>query len=175
MWKKRPLVDTFGVVNPHAVPYFVHKVRERIKKPVEAHFHDDYGLGVANTLMALASGVEVAHTTVTGFGERAGNAPYEEIVMALLTLYGVDTGIDTTKLRSISKLVQQIAGIKTKPNRSVIGERLFQIESGIVAGWVRNCGKEMPLEIVPYLPELVGEKSAEVCLRKTYPLDEYDF
>ena len=92
------LVDTFGVVSPHAMRYFVREVQKRIKKRLEAHFHQDFGMGVANTIMALAEGVEVMHTTVLGIGERSGNAPMEEIVMALKTMYGVDVGIDTTKL-----------------------------------------------------------------------------
>jgi len=79
------VVDTFGGLAPHAIPYLVKKIKERIDKPLEAHFHDDFGLGAANTLMGLASGIEVAHTTITGIGERAGNAPYEDVVLSLLT------------------------------------------------------------------------------------------
>ena len=84
------LVDTFGVVSPHAMKYFVQQVQARIKKRLEAHFHQDFGMGVANTIMALSLGVEVMHTTVLGIGERCGNAPMEDIVMALKTMYGVD-------------------------------------------------------------------------------------
>lgn len=67
------LVDTFGGLSPHAIPYLVKKIRERIKKPLEAHFHNDFGLGTANTLLALASGVEVAHTTISGIGAAESN------------------------------------------------------------------------------------------------------
>jgi len=74
-------------------------VQSRIKKRLEAHFHQDFGMGVANTIMALSLGVEVMHTTVLGIGERSGNAPMEEIVMALKCMYGVDVGIDTTSSR----------------------------------------------------------------------------
>ena len=62
----------------------------RINKRLEAHFHQDFGMGVANTIMALAEGVEVMHTTVLGIGERSGNTPMEETVMALKTMYGVE-------------------------------------------------------------------------------------
>ena len=47
------LVDTFGVLSPHAMKYFVTQVQSRIKKRLEAHFHQDFGMGVANTIMAL--------------------------------------------------------------------------------------------------------------------------
>ena len=47
------IVDTMGVLAPHTVPYLVKAVKARIPgKPVELHFHDDYGLGAANTIMA---------------------------------------------------------------------------------------------------------------------------
>ena len=45
--------------------------------------------------MPLLLGIEVMHTTVLGIGERSGNAPMEEIVMALKTMYGVDCGYIT--------------------------------------------------------------------------------
>ena len=53
------LVDTFGVLSPHAVSYFVRETKARIKKPLETHFHMDFGMGVANTIVALAAGAEV--------------------------------------------------------------------------------------------------------------------
>ena len=86
------LVDTFGVLNPQAATYFTRKVKERVKKPIEVHFHSDFGLGVANTIMAVLSGAEVIHSTVGGIGERCGNAPMEETALALLTMYGIDVG-----------------------------------------------------------------------------------
>ena len=79
------LVDTFGVLTPHAIQYFVRSVKARINKRLEAHFHMDFGMGVANTILALAEGVEVVHSTVLGLGERAGNVPMEDTAMALLT------------------------------------------------------------------------------------------
>src|SRR5208282_1706919 len=48
------LVDTFGVVSPHAMQYLVREVKKRINKRLEAHFHMDFGMGIANTIMALA-------------------------------------------------------------------------------------------------------------------------
>ncbi|MFH1911059.1 MAG: hypothetical protein ABIJ57_08990 [Pseudomonadota bacterium] len=47
-------------------------MKERVAKPLEIHFHSDFGLGVANTIMAVLSGAEVIHSTVGGIGERCG-------------------------------------------------------------------------------------------------------
>jgi isopropylmalate/homocitrate/citramalate synthase len=165
------LVDTFGVLSPHAMQYFVRQVKARIKTRLEAHFHMDFGMGVANTIMALAEGVEVMHTTVLGIGERAGNTPMEETVMALLTLYGVDTGVNYDKLYKVAHLVAGLAGQPILSNRPVVGDALFQIESGIIASWFQNCGADNPTELFPYRWDLVGQAPAKVVLGKGSGID----
>jgi isopropylmalate/homocitrate/citramalate synthase len=164
------LVDTFGVLSPHGVRIFVRQTRERMGVPLETHFHMDFGLGVANTLLAVAEGVEVIQTTVTGIGERAGNTPMEETVLALRTMYDVDTGIKTQNFFELSKLVMQLAGVSQPSNRPVVGERLFNVESGIITTWVRNVGDELN-ESFPYRPELVGQPAPELVLGKGSGLD----
>jgi isopropylmalate/homocitrate/citramalate synthase len=164
------LVDTFGVLSPHGVQLFVRRTRERLGVPLETHFHMDFGLGVANTLIAVAEGVDVIQTTMTGIGERAGNTPMEETVLALLTMYGVDTGIDTTRFFELSKLVMGLAGVAQPSNRPVVGERLFNVESGIITTWVRNVGDQLT-ESFPYRPELVGQPPPVLVLGKGSGLD----
>jgi len=165
------VVDTFGGCSPHAIPYLIKKIKERIKKPLETHFHDDFGLGAANTIIGLAAGAEVAHTTVSALGERAGNAAYEDVVMSLLTMYGVDLGINTEKLYGISKFVREIAGIPVRGNRGIVGEDIFKIESGIISSWLKNCGQEHLLELSPYRADLVGQSAPEVVLGKSSGAD----
>jgi isopropylmalate/homocitrate/citramalate synthase len=165
------LVDTFGGLSPHAVPYLAKQIRKRIKKPLEPHFHDDFGLGVANTLMALASGGTVAHTTVTGIGERAGNAAMEDVVLALLTMYGIDIGIKTEKFFSLSKLVRELSKTEIPANRGIVGERLLNVESGIVAAWVRRCREQNPLELGPFVPALVGQPPIQIVMGKSSGVD----
>jgi isopropylmalate/homocitrate/citramalate synthase len=165
------LVDTFGVVSPHAMQYLVRQVKARVSKRLEAHFHMDFGMGVANTIMAVAEGVEVIHSTVLGIGERAGNTPMEETVMALLTLYGIDVGIKYDKLYSLARLVQELSGHAVPSNRPVVGDALFQIESGIIASWFQNCGANHPTELFPYHWDVVGQPPAKVVLGKGSGID----
>ncbi|HKX76355.1 MAG TPA: pyruvate carboxyltransferase [Acidimicrobiia bacterium] len=165
------LVDTFGVLSPHAVEFFVKRVRERLNVPLETHFHMDFGLGVANTALAVAQGATVIQTTVNGLGERAGNAPMEETVLALLTMYGLDMGIKTEKFFDIAQLVKRLTGVNQPSNRPVTGERLFHVESGIITTWVKNVGQEHLTEAFPYRPELVGQAPPEVVLGKGSGLD----
>ena len=165
------LVDTFGVLSPQAASYFTQKVKERVSKPIEIHFHSDFGLGVANTIMAVLSGAEVIHSTVTGIGERAGNAPMEETVLALLTMYGIDVGIDYSKLNELSKLVQTLSGTQIPPNRPFIGEGAYTIESGIVTGWFKNAYGKNPTTVFPVHPNFVGHEAPQILMGKKSGID----
>jgi isopropylmalate/homocitrate/citramalate synthase len=160
------LADTFGVCTPEAVYHVIKKVIARLKKPVEIHCHQDFGLGVINTIYALAAGASVAQTTITGLGERAGNVPMEDVVLSLLCLYGVDLGIHTEKMREVSRSVLKFAKVPSPGNRPIVGETLYQVESGIVAGWVRSARKVEPLEFVPFSPQLVGQDPVSIVLGK---------
>jgi isopropylmalate/homocitrate/citramalate synthase len=160
------LADTMGCCAPDAVYHVVKKVIARLKKPVEIHCHQDFGLGVANTVAALAAGATVAQTTITGIGERAGNVPMEDVVMALLCLHGVDLGIRTEKMCEVSRFVLERAKLTIPPNRPIVGDKLYEVESGIIAGWVRLARREHPLEYVPFAADLVGQKPVSIVLGK---------
>jgi isopropylmalate/homocitrate/citramalate synthase len=161
------LVDTFGGVTPQAIPVWVRKVRERLPDtPLEAHFHDDFGLAVANSIAALATGVDVVHTTVTGVGERAGNTAMEELALALTMLYRADHNLDTRQFYPLSRLVRERAGHTIPSNRPVVGDRLFEIESGIIVGWFHQCIDEYPTELFPYHWDEVGQPPARVVYGK---------
>jgi isopropylmalate/homocitrate/citramalate synthase len=165
------LVDTFGVISPHAIGYFVRKVRDRLAVPLETHFHMDFGLGVANTIIAVTMGASCIQTTIAGLGERAGNTPMEETVLALLTMYGIDTGLRTERFFDLAHEVLERARVAQPSNRPVIGERLFNVESGIIASWVKNVGSESLTEAFPYRPELVGQRAPRIVLGKGSGLD----
>lgn len=168
------LVDTFGVLSPHGAYYFTKKVRERVKKPLEIHFHSDFGLGVANTIMSILAGAEVIHSTVTGIGERAGNTPMEETVLALLTMYGIDVGINYRKLNELSKLVQELSGVGVPPNRPFIGDGAYTIESGIVTGWYKNVFENDPTMVFPVHPDFIGHESPRIVMGKKSGLDNIE-
>ena len=169
------VVDTMGVLNPHAVPYLMAKIKERVDKPLEPHFHDDFGLSVANTIAALAAGGSVAHTTITGTGERAGNTPMEDLVMALMTMYDVETGVDTSQFKDLSDTMCAYAKHPLPGNRPVVGDRLFQVESGIVTSWVRMTGLDNYLSMAPYRPELVGQEPVKIAMGKMSGIDSVNF
>jgi len=161
------IVDTFGVCNPEATAHFVRKLKERVDKPLEIHSHNDFGLAVANTLAAVATGVSTVHTTVNGIGERMGGAALEEVAMALKLLYGVETNIKYEKLTALSKLVEETSRVKMPPQKPIVGSGAFTVESGIIAGWWNRLEKMgSPLEMLPFKPELVGQKEVRIGLGK---------
>ena len=160
------VVDTMGGLAPHACNYLIKKIKTVIDKPLEVHFHDDYGLGAANTLMALSAGAEVAHTSISGIGERAGNAAYEDIALALLTMYGVDTGLKYEKMNELSEMMRKFGGHIIPSNRGIVGPTLADIESGIVAVWWVKKNEKHPLEVSPYMYSLVGHPDAKVVIGK---------
>jgi len=161
------LVDTFGVCTPEAVKYFTRKAREKFDKPLEVHFHNDFGLAVANTLAAVTEGAEIIHTTVNGIGERMGNADLAEAAVALEALYGVRLGLKYNKLYGLSKLVEELSGVKMPPHKPVVGDGAFKVESGIIASWwLRLKEINKPLVMYPYTWDLVGQGGVEIVLGK---------
>lgn len=169
------IVDTMGGLAPHTIPFLIDTVKSRIDRPIEIHFHDDFGMGAANSLMGLAAGADVVHTTISASGERAGNAPYEDIALSLLTMYGIDLGLKYNEIYPLSKLFRSMTNFPIRNNRGIIGDDIFNIESGIVAGWYKNVKDINPLIISPYLPELVGQNPTKVVLGKHSGLPSLDF
>ena len=166
------LVDTFGATSPHAMQFFVRQVKARFPDtPLEAHFHMDFGMGVANTIMALAEGVEVVQSTIMGIGERAGNTLWEEVALALLTMYDIDIGVKFDKMYDLAMMIHEITGHPIPGNRPIAGEHAFNVESGIIATWLINCGDEHLTEVFPYRPELIGRDPPQVVMGKGSGID----
>jgi homocitrate synthase NifV len=123
--------DTLGVMEPFGVHDTIGKLRAVTDLEIEMHAHDDLGLATANTLAACRAGATHVNTTVNGLGERAGNAPLEEVVLGLGKLYSFATGIN---LKGFPELSQQVARASGRPvpwQKSVVGAGAFTHEAGI--------------------------------------------
>lgn len=152
-------VDTFGRLHPMATERFVRLLREWSGVPIEIHVHNDFGLGVANCLAAVAAGAEVVHTNVLGLGERSGGVPTEEMAVALEFLLGIDTGLNLEKLKQVAETFQEVSGIQMPGHKPVIGKNAFAYEAGIAAMFSYRLFKEgYPLGVMPYHPHLVGNE-----------------
>ncbi|MBF0305192.1 MAG: 2-isopropylmalate synthase [Alphaproteobacteria bacterium] len=130
--------DTVGYAAPHEYGALVKAVLDNVPGAKDAviatHCHDDLGLATANTLAGIAAGAGQAECTINGIGERAGNAPFEEVVMALKTRpgqWGAEADIDTRHIVETSRLVERLAGMAVAPNKAIVGGNAFRHESGI--------------------------------------------
>lgn len=145
--------DTVGIMYPTKVmEWFNRFTKEFPDIEFEFHGHNDLGMATANTLTALVSGCHCASVTVNGLGERAGNAPLEEVVAALKTACQMDCNINLKKLVQLSDLVAAASGRPLHPAKPVSGEMAFCHESGI------HCAalEKDPLAYQPFHPEEAG-------------------
>ncbi|MFC6988747.1 LeuA family protein [Haloplanus sp. GCM10025708] len=146
--------DTCGVATPTRFMDLVRMVRENTDAQVDVHAHDDFGLATANAMAGYEAGATQAQVSVNGIGERAGNAAYEEVVMAAESLYDVDTGIDTTRITELSRMVEEYSEMPVPANKPVVGRNAFSHESGIhAAGVIENTDTFEPGVMTP---EMVG-------------------
>lgn len=161
------LVDTFGVLSPEGAAHRVRAIRSRFPDlPVECHFHDDFGIGVATTLAGLAAGASVAHVTVAGIGERSGSAQLEAVVMALKALYGIDVGIKTENFKSLAETLEEMSRVPIHPIRPIVGDKIFQWETGLPSSLWENAKKVDPLIMLPYHWSLTGHRMPRLLLGK---------
>lgn len=131
--------DTLGVMDPFATYDLFTRLRAACSLELEIHAHDDLGLATANSLAAVKGGASHVSTTVNGLGERAGNAPLEEVAVALDHLYGRPTHILKPMLGHVSDLVAKASGRPVAANKSIVGAAIFTHESGIhVSGLLRD-------------------------------------
>ncbi len=148
--------DTCGVATPSRMGALVEAVSDHTDARIDVHPHDDFGMAAANAIAGFEAGAEQAQVSVNGIGERAGNAAYEEVVMAAESLYGVDTGIDTTRITELARKVEAASDIPIPANKPVVGRNAFSHESGIhAAGVIENSDTFEPGVMTP---EMVGAR-----------------
>lgn len=141
------LSDTVGVLAPEAYAERVRRITASTRIDVQCHCHNDFGLAVANTLAGLAAGARYFHVCVNGVGERAGMPDLAQTAMALKVLFGIDVGIDTTRLTALSALFARAMGIEIEPWRPIVGRNVFAHESGIhTNGMLKDASSFEPID-----------------------------
>ena len=161
--------DTVGYAMPNAFAEAFRHLKKTVRgierARLSVHCHNDLGLAVANSLAAVAEGARQIECTVNGIGERAGNTPMEEVVMALKTrrdYFKLDTNIDTKRLYPTSRLVSNITGLRVARNKAIVGQNAFAHEAGI-----HQHGMLMHRETYEIMqPEEVGYTQSDLILGK---------
>jgi len=154
--------DTIGVMTPTQMYQKIKSLSDLNLLPIEMHTHNDFGLANANALSGIDAGAISMNTTVIGLGERAGNASFEQILMALKHLYGESRPIDPVQLRELVHTVATAAKVDLAANAPIVGERIFAHESGIHAdGMMKDSHAYEPYE------------ACEVGLESSYPIGKH--
>jgi 2-isopropylmalate synthase len=162
--------DTVGYAMPYEFGELIKTVKEKVKNIDKAilsvHCHNDLGLAVANSLVAVLNGAGQIECTINGIGERAGNASLEEIVMSIKTRKDIfknySTNIVSEEIYRTSKLLCNITGMYLQRNKAIVGENAFAHEAGIHQDGVLK--ESLTYEIMT--PQSVGIKQSILVLGK---------
>jgi homocitrate synthase NifV len=144
--------DTLGIMEPSAIYNSIKDIIDTVHIPVEMHTHNDFGMATANAIAGVRAGATFVSTTVMGIGERTGNSPLEEVVMASKHLLKVNTGIETQRFREVAEYVSRAAGRSIPDWKPIVGSNCFAHEAGIHADGVMKYRSNYE----PYSPEEVG-------------------
>lgn len=175
------IADTVGILNPLQTAGLFSTLRAAVPNlSLEFHGHNDLGMATANTIAALASGADAASVTVNGLGERAGNAPLDEVVMAARLTLRADCGVKTRHLSVLGDLVAHASGRPLAPEKPVTGKAVFRHESGIHCGGLlenRTTYEPFAAEDVGHAPTemVVGRHSGTRLLREKLEQIKLDF
>jgi isopropylmalate/homocitrate/citramalate synthase len=148
------VADTYGTSSPSAIKYFVKELKKYTSIPLGIHCHDDLGLALANTLAAVEGGAELVEASINGLGDRTGNCCLDEIIIGLTAFYDYDLGINTERLYSLSRLMENISHINLAFGKGLVGDNAFvhrhddDVKSSLA----------MPSSTVPIEPGIVGNK-----------------
>jgi len=148
------IADTVGCLTPRSTRNLVSYLKKSLSCQIGLHTHNDFGMATANTVEAALAGADYLSGTFTGIGERAGNAPIEEVCVSLKQLYGMDIGVRYEMLKEICDNVQEISGVSMQKHKPIVGDNAFAHESGIhVDGILKD-----PKTYESFDPESVGQK-----------------
>lgn len=150
------LCDTNGGCLPGEISAIVRKVSETLKVPVGIHCHNDCGMAVANSIVAVQSGAIQVQGTINGYGERCGNANICTIIPNLQLKAGYHLVPDEymAGLTTFSRYTSEIANTGHRENEPYVGNSAFAHKGGMHIDAVLK--DPVSFEHIP--PELVGNE-----------------
>lgn len=145
--------DTVGIMEPFKLRDDIKYIHDKTGFDIEMHTHNDFGMATANAVAGIKGGASHVGVTVNGLGERAGNAALEEVIMALMLVYGYNGDeINTQMFREVSEYVSRASGRELPIWKAIVGTNMFAHESGIHAdGAIKD-----PKNYEAFDPAIVG-------------------
>lgn len=156
------IADTVGIATPSTLMRQIRHLKTSVAVPLEIHAHNDMGMATANAFCAIEAGCDAASVSVTGLGERAGNAALEELAVALKLSGRYRTSIRAELLQSLCETVAKASNRSIQDQKPIIGNAVFQHESGIHC----NALLKNPLSYQPFLPRDIGKDNYELVIGK---------
>lgn len=161
------LCDTNGGALPEEVEKAVKAARKATDTPLGIHTHNDGGMAVANTLIAVAHGVMHVQGTINGYGERTGNANLCSIIPALKLKMGIDciTDEQLNKLTEVSHYISELANLIPDPYAPYVGSSAFSHKAGYhmdgVTKWPDAYNHIDPIKVGNKQRTVVSEQSGK--------------
>lgn len=150
------LCDTNGGSLTNEIADIVQAVKKELQTPLGIHAHNDSGLAVANTLVAVQNGCVHVQGTINGYGERCGNANLCSVIpnLQLKAGYACIPPQNIVKLTALSHYVSEIANLIHPHNAPYVGKSAFAHKGGIhVSAVMRDSASYEHIK-----PETVGNQ-----------------
>ena len=150
------LCDTNGGTLTHELKEIMDKVVPQVSLPVGIHVHDDCGLSVANSVMAVLCGAEMVQGTINGYGERCGNVDLLAVIgnLQLKMWYECIPYENLTSLTELSRFISEIANVPPVNQRPFVGKSAFAHKGGVhVSAILKNSKAYEHID-----PETVGNR-----------------
>ncbi|MBN1103036.1 MAG: citramalate synthase [Deltaproteobacteria bacterium] len=150
------LCDTNGGTLPHEVREIMDRVMPLIDRPVGIHAHNDCGLALANSLVAVEAGAVMVQGTINGYGERCGNTDLISVIGNLQLKLGYSCiGLEKMKkLTELSRFVSEVANVPPLNQRPFVGNSAFAHKGGVHVSAILKD----PCAYEHIDPELVGNR-----------------
>jgi isopropylmalate/homocitrate/citramalate synthase len=154
------LHDNTNATSPEGWRYYVKQLRKALvdEAPLVPHVHNLLGQATAATCAAVTGGARGIDVTANGIAASSGLAALEETVVALEAYYGVQTGIELTKLRAYSQVVSEATGLPVHPNKPLVGDDTFIVELDMFVREVLEARLHKRERVHAIAPSLVGHE-----------------
>lgn len=139
------IMDSAGSSTPQLVQETIEYLVSHVQAPVGFHAHNNLGMAIGNTLIALEAGATIVDGTIRGFGAGAGNCQIE-VMVALLKKMGYEVPIDLYPLMDAADMV--VKNIMTKP-QEIDSVSIASGMAGVFSGFaphVKNAAKKFGVD-----------------------------
>jgi 2-isopropylmalate synthase len=150
------LCDTNGGTLPLEALKIITQVHQTLPVPLGVHFHNDSGVAVAASVMAVQTGAAQVQGTFNGYGERCGNANLSSIIPTLILKLGYQSTVapQLNKLTATSRFISELTNLHHDERQPYVGASAFAHK----AGTHHDALIKNPLSLEHIRSELVGNQ-----------------